>query len=208
MGEMKVAEQETLKYIQGQSFGMTGVATEESSMNAKATRKGFVKKSSSVRSLDSVITDGLLRVGGRPRRAKLEVNAKRQNILPKCHQVVDLIVRHYHLISGHSGQEYVLSLRRERFSIIKARVSVRRILRNFFDCKRRQKPPGHQKMADLPTDRVTPHKPPFAFARVDCFGPYLVKRGRSMVKRDSIMFTCLAVRSILKLSGAWIQIRS
>ena len=31
-------------------------------------------------------------------------------------------------------------------------------------------------MAELPTDRVTPEKPPFTFVGVDCFGPFVVHR--------------------------------
>ena len=51
-------------------------------------------------------------------------------------------------------------------------------------------------MADLPQHRVTPDKPPFACVGVDCFGPFLVKRGRSLVKRYGVLFTCLAVRAV------------
>lgn len=64
------------------------------------------------------------------------------------------------------------------------------------NCKRRQAPVGQQKMADLPEDRVTPDKPPFTFVGVDCFGPFLVRRGRSMVKRYGVLFTCLTLRAI------------
>jgi len=51
-------------------------------------------------------------------------------------------------------------------------------------------------MADLPVDRVTPDRPPFTSVGVDCFGPFLVKRGRTEVKRYGIVFTCLAIRAI------------
>ena len=51
-------------------------------------------------------------------------------------------------------------------------------------------------MADLPDDRVIPNKPPFTFVGVDCFGPFMVKRGRSLVKRYGVLFTCLTVRAI------------
>ena len=51
-------------------------------------------------------------------------------------------------------------------------------------------------MADLPTERVTPNKPPFTFVGVDYFGPFLVKRGRKEEKRYGVVFTCLAVRAI------------
>jgi len=51
-------------------------------------------------------------------------------------------------------------------------------------------------MADLPVERVTPDKPPFTFIGLDFFGPFLVKVGRSMVKRYGCIFTCLAVRAV------------
>ena len=68
-----------------------------------------------------------------------------------------------------------LSLIREKLWIVKARVTMRNVISNCFDCKRRQSPIGVQKMADLSADRVTPEKPPFSFVGVDCFGPFLVK---------------------------------
>ena len=122
--------------------------------------------------------------------------AKHQLILPKKHHVVDLIVRHYHLKSGHSGVEHVLSLIRERFWILKARTAVKSVLRSCFDCRRRHAPLGEQQMADMPTDGVTPEKPPFTFVGVDCFGPFVVRRGRSLVKSYGVLFTCLSVRAI------------
>ena len=51
-------------------------------------------------------------------------------------------------------------------------------------------------MADLPADRVTPEKPPFSFVGVDCFGPFLVKKGRSQVKRYGVLYTCLVTRAV------------
>ncbi|KAK6194435.1 hypothetical protein SNE40_000069 [Patella caerulea] len=51
-------------------------------------------------------------------------------------------------------------------------------------------------MSDLPKDRVTAGEPPFTRTGVDYFGPFLVKRGRSEVKRYGCLFTCLTTRSI------------
>ncbi|MCP4478563.1 MAG: transposase family protein, partial [Planctomycetaceae bacterium] len=51
-------------------------------------------------------------------------------------------------------------------------------------------------MVSLPADRVTPSKPPFSHVGVDCFGPFEVKRGRSIVKRYGVLFTCLTKRAI------------
>ena len=119
-------------------------------------------------------------------------------ILQNTHQffLSDLIIRHHHELSGHLGQEYTLSIVRNHYWITRARVSVRRIVRDCFDCKRRFQLPYDQKMANLPSDRVTPDKPPFTFVGSDCFGPFLVKRGRSLVKRYGIIFTCLTIRAV------------
>ena len=55
--------------------------------------------------------------------------------------------------------------------------------------------PEAQCMAGLPGARVTPGLLPFMHARVDCFGPFLVKRGRSREKRYGCLFVCLATRA-------------
>ena len=51
-------------------------------------------------------------------------------------------------------------------------------------------------MADLPQERVLPDDPPFTRVGVDYFGPLEVKRGRSLIKRYGVIFTCLAVRAV------------
>lgn len=200
--EMHSAEIEVLKYVQRQCFREELVCLQgkESKVELKksdrARRTGSVKKSSSIAKLDPELCDGLLCVGGRLRHAPIEQEQRHPVILPKKHHVVDLIVRHYHLLSGHSGQEYVLSLIRKSYWIIKGRVAVRRVVNRCFSCRRRQAPFKTQKMADLPADRVTPNKPPFSFVGVDCFGPFWVKRARSQVKRYGVLYTCLATRAI------------
>lgn len=51
-------------------------------------------------------------------------------------------------------------------------------------------------MSNLPRDRVTPDEPPFTRVDVDYFGPFEVKQGPSLVKRYSVLFTCLTSRAI------------
>ena len=51
-------------------------------------------------------------------------------------------------------------------------------------------------MTDLLEHRVTPDKPPFSFVGIDCFGPILVKRARSQVKRYGVLLTCLSIRAV------------
>ena len=137
--EMEFAEQKILKYIQRRSFEeeLKSMGAREFSVKDESIKKGVVKKSSPICSLDPVMVGGLLRVGGRMRCASVEFDARHEIILPKDHQVVTLIVRYYHMRSGHSGQEYVLGLLRERFWIVKARVTMRRVLRGCFNCDKR-----------------------------------------------------------------------
>jgi hypothetical protein len=139
---------------------------------------------------------GILCVGGRLEHASIPSESKHQMILPKSHHVVNLIIQHYHEMAGHSGKEYVLSLLRQRFWIVRGRAAVSRVLSSCVDCKRRISRPAQQRMADLPQDRVIPDAPPFSYVGVDYFGPFLVKRGRSMAKRYGCLFTCLSSRAI------------
>ena len=51
-------------------------------------------------------------------------------------------------------------------------------------------------MADLPKDRLTPDHPPLTFVEADYFGPFQVRRDRSLVKGCGVVFTCLAIRAV------------
>ena len=144
----------------------------------------------------ALFVDGLLRVGGRLASALIPLESKHQIILPKKDHVTNLVAKYYHIISGHSGREYVLNLVREKFWIINASFVIRRVLSKCLSCRRRQRPLCEQKMADLPADRITPDKPPFTSVGVDCFGPLQVRRGRSLVKRYGVIFTCMTICAV------------
>lgn len=134
--------------------------------------------------LESMLNaEGIMCVGGRLDRRLIPEGAKHQVILPKSHLVVIL---HYHSSLGHSGKEDVLAEFRQTFWIVRARCAVNKVLRDCILCKRRRGQVGYQKMVDLPLDRVTPSKPPFAYTEIDCFGPFQVKRGRSTLKRYGV----------------------
>ncbi|XP_068749077.1 uncharacterized protein [Montipora capricornis] len=194
MTELREAEHAILNYVQYQFFAQEYEGLK--STIPPSTSKHKVLKSSSIHKLDPVLIQGLLRIGGRLKRASIDTDAKHPIILPKDHHVAKLIVLYYHHVSGHSGVEYTLSLIRQRYWIVNARATVRRVLQGCFTCRKKQSPTGRQKTADLPVDRVTPCKPPFTFTGVDCFGPFEVRRGRSNVKRYGIIFTCLALRAV------------
>ena len=154
--ELQSAERAIIKAVQTRSFGEERLLLEEAKK---------VKKSSHIISLDPVLIEGTLQVGGCLQNSPLKNATKHPAILPKDHHIASLIVRHYHGISGHSGLEHTLSLIREKYWIVKARSLLRRILSSCVDCRKRRAAVG------LPADRVTPFEPPFSFVGVDCFGP-------------------------------------
>ncbi|XP_071493377.1 uncharacterized protein [Diadema antillarum] len=193
--DMENAEEAIFRYVQGQAFApeIATLRGEESKVNGK--RNG-VKKSSSIYKLDPTLDNGLLRVGGRLSKAALPMEAKHPLILPKGHHVSELILRNIHVNSGHCGRNYILSNLQQRYYMPGANSAVRKMLRRCVMCRRRRGQLMQQKMADLPKDRVMPDKPPFTHVGVDYFGPVEVKRGRSMVKRYGVMFTCLTIRAV------------
>ncbi|XP_028395694.1 uncharacterized protein LOC114519723 [Dendronephthya gigantea] len=196
VSEINEAEREILRLVQRESYHDELTSATYTEQPNSHGRSKSIKKSSSVYKLDPMLVNGLLCVGGRLQQAPIDDEAKHPIILPKKHHIVTLIVRHFHALSGHSGTEHTLSLIRRRYWIVKGRSSVRSILSLCFDCKRRQAPVQQQKMASLPVDRVTPSQPPFTCVGVDCFGPFVVRRGRSVVKRYGVLFTCLAIRAV------------
>ena len=124
--------------------------------------------------------EGTLRVGGCLKNSPLPEKAQHPIILPKNHHVSRLVARRAHEFqSRHSGKEYILSLIRQKFWIEGARPLVKGVLKECVLCKRLKGKPEVQQMADLPAERVTPDNPPFSYVGVDCFGPFVVKRGRS-----------------------------
>ena len=150
----------------------------------------------SLMKLNPVCVAGLLRVGGRLRRASYPYDVKHPIILPSGSHVTRLIIEEYHNKVGHSGASHTWSSLRQRFWILKGAGTVRKILNLCLFCKRRNSSFGKQFMADLPECRITAGKPAFYFTGIDYFGPVMVKQGRSCVKRYGCIFTCLTMRAV------------
>ena len=62
-------------------------------------------------------------------------------------------------------------------------------------CRRLRRRTEGQKMADLPRERLEP-TPPFTHCGIDCFGPFIVKDGRKIMKKYGLLVTCLSSRAI------------
>ncbi|XP_041484128.1 uncharacterized protein LOC121430790 [Lytechinus variegatus] len=122
LSEMKKAEEAVIQYVQNTHFkteyecleGMPQINKENDKSVKSKERK--VMKSSSLSKLNPEMNEnGLICVGGRLQYSTLNEGFKHPLILPKKHHVVELLVRHFHELTGHSGQEHVLARLRERY---------------------------------------------------------------------------------------------
>ena len=193
--KIRDAEEVIIKYVQHQSF-KEDMQTLSRVTEETQDKKIAVKKCSNICKLDPFVENGFIRIGGRLHNAPIKIDARHPIILPKKHHVVNLIIDYYHRASGHSGVEYTLPILRQGYWIISVRSIVRSTINKCFNCRRCQAPVMQQKMASLPEDRITPSKPPFSYVGVDCFGPFLVHRGRATAKRYGVLFTCLAICAV------------
>ena len=73
---------------------------------------------------------------------------------------------------------------------------VKSLLKSCVICKKVRARLCSQKMATLPARRFRSEKPAFTSTGVDYFGPFSMKRGRSVRKRYGVIFTCLASRAV------------
>ena len=185
--ELQRASEVITRLVQHQHF-------REEYMALKEGRQ--VKCSSSLATLSPILTDGIIRVGGRIHRAPITFEAAHPVILPKSSPVSVLIVRYYHHVLGHAGREHVLSVLRQRYWILRGRALVRQILSKCISCRKRNMPALQQAMADLPKERLVPYHPPFTFTGLDFFGPFYVKRARSVIKVYGCIFVCFNSRAV------------
>ena len=185
--ELQRASEVITRLVQRQHF-------REEYMALKEGRQ--VKCSSSLATLSPILTDGIIRVGGRIHRAPITFEAAHPVILPKSSPVSVLIVRYYHHVLGHAGREHVLSVLRQRYWILRGRALVRQILSKCISCRKRNMPALQQAMADLPKERLLPYHPPFTFTGLDFFGPFYVKRARSVIKVYGCIFVCFNSRAV------------
>ena len=116
-------------------------------------------------------------------------------IVPPNHSVTQLLIASYQQKLAHANQGHILAQLREKFWIPKGRFLVRKAVRSFLKCKK-QRARMEQMMADLPTFHTTAFEPCFTHTGVDLFGPLNAKRGRVVVKRWGVLFTCLNSRAV------------
>ena len=201
MKELEDAELAIIRFTQFLSFehelrtleqDRSGQLKDQSRSNHN---KVAVGKTSPIYRLDPFVDNGLLRVGGRLHNAEIPEECKHPIILPRKSQVTTLIIRNAPEWLGHAGRGHVLTLLREKYWIVGANSAVRQRIAG----RRNKASPQNQKMADLPSVRLT-QAPPFTYVGVDFFGLYITEEGRKEGRKESqrygALFTCLVSRAI------------
>ncbi|XP_072025211.1 uncharacterized protein [Amphiura filiformis] len=189
-----------LRTKQRQSHNFTDALTVQELKEAECAIIKHAQKSlqldSKLTNLDPQVMDGMVRVGGRLKNAKIPQNAKHQLIIPKDHHIATLIVRYIHGEIHHQGSNHVLAELRQKYWIVKARAKVKSVLGKCIICRKHRMPVSKQKMADLPAYRVKSDDPAFTVTGLDYFGPFYIKQGRVTRKRYGMLFTCMNSRAV------------
>ena len=201
--ELSEAEMVILKTVQEEAFEeevqilkslRNRVPTDRETLKL---RNKNMKKTSCLYRLDPFIDeDGILRVGGRIKKANIPYPTKFPVILPRKNHVTGLIIKHYHEQVKHQGRGITQNeIRASGFWIMGGASVVRDQISTCVTCRKVRGNYLDQKMADLPEDRLEP-APPFTNCGVDYFGPWYIKMRRSELKRYGVIFTCMASRAV------------
>jgi len=144
---------------------------------------------------------GVVRVGGRLRKSSMDTAEKHPVILPKNHHLSTLVVRHFHKKVHHQGRQIThAAIRQGGYWIIGGHRLVSTVLHHCVICRKSRGAHLHQRMADLPADRME-EVPPFTNVGLDVFGPWSVvtrrtRGGAANSKRWGLLFTCLNSRAV------------
>ena len=86
-------------------------------------------------------------------------------------------------------------IRSNGFWIVGCSSALAHYIKQYVFCRKLRGGVLHQKMADLPEDRLEP-VPPFTYCGVDFLGPWAIKEGRKELMRYGVLFTCMGCRAI------------
>ena len=204
LSRLHEAEKEILRALQWKHFSNKVQALEslkvkemDVSRNVARKRNKEIKKYSSLYRLDPFLdVDGLIRVGGRIKRANFPTAITHPIIIPRRSHIMNLLILYCHLKVNHMGRGITFNELRQRGYWINGGTSViSNLIAKCVTCKRFRGQLQNQKMSDLPKDRLQ-LSPPFSYCAVDFFGPFTIKEKRSRVKRYGVLFTCQASRSV------------
>ena len=120
-------------------------------------------------------------------------------LIPRNHHVTKLIILDIHDKIHHSyGNNYVLSVLRERFWVPKGLQTVKKIRKSCVQCQRIHGRPQIPQMAPLPPFRANQPLQVFQECGVDYTGAFttIQGRGKTRLKRYGCIFTCMVTRAV------------
>ncbi|KAM4591910.1 uncharacterized protein PAE49_019480 [Odontesthes bonariensis] len=161
-----------------------------------------IPNDSPLRKLDPILDgNGLLRIGGRLHHSSLTADEKHPLIIPGRSHVGALLINYYHERVKHQGRVFTEgAIRSDGIWMIGAKRCIARHLHKCVMCNKLRGKVAEQKMADLPSDRLST-EPPFSNVGIDVFGPWSIstrrtRGGAANSKRWAVIFTCLSVRAV------------
>lgn len=153
-----------------------------------------VSAKSKLRNLDPILDDsGILRVGGRVHLSLMPDQVKHPIVLPSHNSFVEKLVMFYHVAHSHSGIAQTWANLQHKFWIVRGKQEIKRIIRKCSQC--RAKKTMHQRMAQLPLERITPADC-FSKIGVDFAGPLYVVEGNESVKVWVCLFVDMVARGL------------
>ena len=195
---INVVKQLTSRDLERATIAIVRLVQREVYVNDIETLKdqNTVKSTSTLTKLKPCLHNGVLRVGGRISGAPMSFDTKFPMILPPKYHVSRLLISHFHERLAHAGQNHILARLREQFWIPQGRSPVRRVVRSCFQCKRQRAVTMQATDGSTTSYSHDSLRACFTHSGVDYFGPLSIKRGRAVVKRWGVIFTCFNSRAI------------
>ncbi|XP_061717619.1 uncharacterized protein LOC133525351 [Cydia pomonella] len=183
------AEKMLVRHAQRESFP-------EEISNLRSSKP--VPKESRIKKLAPTLDgEGLIRQNTRISSAPgVNDEMKSPMILDGRHYISRLLILHEHIKAAHQFNELILNELRQRYSILRARGTIRSVASACLKCKRWNMKPIHPQTGNLPPERLDHHKRPFTHVGLDYFGPILVTLYRRSEKRYIALYTCLTTRAL------------
>lgn len=163
--------------------------------------QGRIMAGTTIGSLDPYLDDkNILRVGGGIRNSCIEVTQKHPILIPGNHHIAKLLISYYHKQVHHQGRHFTAgAVRQAGYRITGAKRLISSLIFRCVQSPNLRGPLEHQKMSDLPKDRLEPG-PPFTNVGLDVFGPWNIvarrtRGGCAQSKRWAVLFSCLTTRA-------------
>ena len=134
----------------------------------------ITKKSKLFRLSPYLDEDSIIRIVGRLNKVMVQNMAKHQIALPATHNLVNLLIKSYHDMI-HNSTGCIISEMRPRYWILKARTTIKKILRQCFHCRKIKTKAATPYMSDHASFRLDYQNPTFTNTGVNFFGPIFIK---------------------------------